>query len=72
MANGLTHFDKEGNAVMVDVSGKSITYRTALATGYISVGPEIMTCVTEGNVKKVTFSVWHGWQASWVSKKPPN
>ena len=52
MANGLTHFDKEGNAVMVDVSGKSVTYRTALATGYISVGPEIMTCVTEGNVKK--------------------
>ena len=50
MANGLTHFDKEGNAVMVDVSGKSITYRPALATGYISVGPEIMTCVTEGNV----------------------
>ena len=33
MANGLTHFDKEGNAVMVDVSGKSVTYRTALATG---------------------------------------
>ena len=59
MANGLTHFDKEGNAVMVDVSGKSVTYRTALATGYIAVGPE-------------TFSVWHGWQASWVSKKPPN
>ena len=52
MANGLTHFDKEGNAVMVDVSGKSVTYRTALDTGYISVGPEIMTCVTEGNVKK--------------------
>ena len=51
MANGLTHFDKEGNAVMVDVSGKSVTYRTALATGYIAVGPEIMTCVTEGNVK---------------------
>ena len=39
MANGLTHFDKEGNAVMVDVSGKSVTYRTALATGYIAVGP---------------------------------
>ena len=52
MANGLTHFDKEGNAVMVDVSGKSVTYRTALATGYISVGSQIMTCVTEGNVKK--------------------
>ena len=23
MENGLTHFDKEGNAVMVDVSGRS-------------------------------------------------
>ena len=23
MENGLTHFDKEGNAVMVDVSGKT-------------------------------------------------
>ena len=37
---------------MVDVSGKNVTYRTALATGYIAVGPEIMACVTEGNVKK--------------------
>ena len=27
MENGLTHFDKEGNAVMVDVSGKNVTYR---------------------------------------------
>ena len=52
MENGLTHFDKEGNAVMVDVSGKNVTYRTAMATGYIAVGPEIMACVTEGNVKK--------------------
>ena len=40
MENGLTHFDKEGNAVMVDVSGKNVTYRTALATGYIAVGYE--------------------------------
>ena len=31
MENGLTHFDKEGNAVMVDVSGKNVTYRTALS-----------------------------------------
>lgn len=52
MANGLTHFDKEGNAVMVDVSGKEPTFRTAVATGYISVGAEIMAAVTGGNVKK--------------------
>ncbi len=36
MEKGLTHFDQEGNAVMVDVSGKISTYRTAVGTGYIS------------------------------------
>ena len=41
MEKGFTHFDQNGNAVMVDVSGKQVTYRIALATGYISVGPEI-------------------------------
>ena len=52
MEKGFTHFDQNGNAVMVDVSGKQVTYRTALATGYISVGSEIMEAVTAGNVKK--------------------
>ena len=52
MENGFTHFDQNGNAVMVDVSGKQVTFRTALATGYISVGPEIMEAVTTGNIKK--------------------
>lgn len=66
MENGLTHFDKEGNAVMVDVSGKNVTYRTALATGYIAVGPEIMACVTEGNVKKAMSLAWRGWLESWA------
>ena len=32
----LTHFDKEGNAVMVDVSQKAETERTATAKGIIS------------------------------------
>ena len=52
MEKVFTHFDQNGNAVMVDVSGKQVTYRTALATGHISVGPEIMEAVTSGNVKK--------------------
>ena len=55
MENGLTHFDKEGNAVMVDVSGKNVTYRTALATGYIAVGPEIMACVTTVSYTHLTL-----------------
>lgn len=52
MEKGFTHFDKDGNAVMVDVSEKAVTYRTALATGYIRVGQEIMDAVTSGNIQK--------------------
>ena len=33
MENKMTHFDSDGNAVMVDVSEKSVTERTAVASG---------------------------------------
>ncbi|GEM_PF-2719111 len=33
---GLTHFDKDGKARMVDVSGKPVTVREAVATGLVS------------------------------------
>lgn len=52
VSGGFTHFDEKGNAVMVDVSGKNPTFRTAVATGCIHVGQEIMEAVTAGNVKK--------------------
>ena len=52
MSQGFNHFDENGNAVMVDVSGKNITYRTAVATGEIHVGQAIMEAVQEGSVKK--------------------
>ena len=48
----LNHFDKNGNAVMVDVSDKPVTHRTAVATGSIQVGAEIMERLTEGTVAK--------------------
>ena len=47
---GLNHFDKNGNAVMVDVSDKPVTHRTATAAGSIQVSPEIMAAVKSGNV----------------------
>jgi len=40
-----SHFDGNGNAVMVDVSEKEITHRIAVATGKISVNEPIMTAV---------------------------
>lgn len=52
MAGEFTHFDKDGNAVMVDVSGKDVTMRTASATGTIRVNQEIMDAVLNKTVKK--------------------
>jgi cyclic pyranopterin phosphate synthase len=50
--SGMNHFDERGNAVMVDVSGKDITSRTAQAQGEIYVSAEIMDAVLSGSSKK--------------------
>ncbi|OHC75994.1 MAG: molybdenum cofactor biosynthesis protein C [Rhodospirillales bacterium RIFCSPLOWO2_12_FULL_58_28] len=47
-----THFDAEGNAVMVDVSGKDATTRTAAAKGSVIMKPETMDLIIKGGVKK--------------------
>ena len=46
------HFDKNGNAIMVDVSGKEITTRTASAEGSIRVSEEIIEAIKNGSVEK--------------------
>ncbi|MBQ5348456.1 MAG: cyclic pyranopterin monophosphate synthase MoaC [Phascolarctobacterium sp.] len=48
----LTHLDKNGNAIMVDVSEKEITHRTATACGKIIVGQEILASIKENTNKK--------------------
>ena len=48
----MNHFDEAGNAVMVDVSGKDVTVRTASAIGAIRVNQEIMDAVLHQKVKK--------------------
>ena len=52
MAGEMNHFDKNGNAVMVDVSGKEPTFRMAVAEGSISVSEEIMGAILGNTVKK--------------------
>lgn len=47
-----THFDERGNARMVDVSGKEVTHRVAVAEGIISVSREVMDAVKGNKVKK--------------------
>ena len=48
----LTHLDDDGNAVMVDVSAKEATDRTATAKGSVIMRPETMALILEGGVKK--------------------
>ena len=48
----LTHIDDDGNAVMVDVSGKDRTERTATAAGSVYMMPETLNLIMEGGVKK--------------------
>ena len=50
--NKLTHFDAEGNAVMVDVSGKPVTSREATAHGIITMNADAFAAVESGTVKK--------------------
>jgi cyclic pyranopterin phosphate synthase len=47
-----THIDENGNAIMVDVSEKSETVRTAVAEGRISVSPAVMDAVRQGTAGK--------------------
>jgi cyclic pyranopterin phosphate synthase len=49
---GLTHVDEEGNARMVDVSGKPDSVRTAVATGTITMKPETLALILQGKVEK--------------------
>lgn len=48
----LTHFDKDGNARMVDVGHKAITDRMAVAEGFITVNETIYERIKQGTMKK--------------------
>ena len=50
--SGLSHFDDQGHAHMVDVSGKSVTDRIAVAEGLVRMSPETLAFITEGRAKK--------------------
>jgi cyclic pyranopterin phosphate synthase len=50
--SGLTHFDAAGNAVMVDVTAKDVTDRTATAEGRVTMAPATLTRIVERGFKK--------------------
>ncbi len=47
-----THLDDDGNAVMVDVTDKDATERTATAKGSVIMAPDTMALILDGGVKK--------------------
>ncbi len=49
---GFTHFDAQGNAVMVDVTDKTVTERVAVAQGSVLMAPETMALIQAGGFKK--------------------
>ena len=49
---GLTHFDGDGKAHMVDVSDKPVTARIAIAEGWIKMAPATLDLIIEGRADK--------------------
>lgn len=47
-----THFDDQGNAIMVDVGHKDATKREALATGTVTMSAQAYEMVKAGTIKK--------------------
>ena len=52
MENKLTHLDEQGNANMVDVGNKPDSQRIAVAGGRVSMKPETLQLIKNGNIKK--------------------
>ena len=52
MSGELTHFDEQGRAVMVDVSAKEVTARTATARVRVAMLPATVQAITSGETRK--------------------
>ncbi len=50
--SGLTHIDETGAAIMVDVSDKAVTSRTAVAEGHVVMETATLELIRSGGAKK--------------------
>nr|WP_302104790.1 cyclic pyranopterin monophosphate synthase MoaC [Polycladomyces sp. WAk] len=48
----MTHFNEQGRAKMVDVSGKPVTRRVAVARARVCMKPETLSRIRQGNMEK--------------------
>jgi len=54
----LSHIDANGKATMVNVSEKQTTYRTATARSIVSLPPEVLAQLTNGDIQTKKGSVF--------------
>ncbi|MEM7398871.1 MAG: cyclic pyranopterin monophosphate synthase MoaC [Pseudomonadota bacterium] len=52
MSNSLSHLNARGEANMVDVSGKAVTSRTAVAEGFVTMAPTTLDMILDGTAPK--------------------
>lgn len=52
MVESFTHFNEQGRARMVDISGKTPSVRTAVAVTSLTMAPSTLRAIREGAVKK--------------------
>ncbi len=52
MKNRLSHLDEHGHARMVDIGGKDVTQREAIAVGRVVMKPETLALIQSGGMPK--------------------
>ena len=57
MQKDFSHFDEEGNAVMVDVTGKQETYRSAVASGFIQVNQKTVSLLAKSYSLTINMTI---------------
>lgn len=72
MNDELTHFSDAGRARMVDVSDKSVTLRSATASGIIRMRPETLARIREGYIAKGNVLAVADVAAVMAAKRTPD
>ncbi|WP_246138982.1 cyclic pyranopterin monophosphate synthase MoaC [Mucilaginibacter frigoritolerans] len=54
----ITHLDDKNNPTMVDVAGKQVTHRTAVARSIVSLPDEVLNYLVDGDLKTKKGSVF--------------
>jgi len=68
----MTHIDKKGRAHMVDVSDKSETKRTAIASATLTTRPDVIEQIHQVTLKKGDVLATARIAAIMAAKKLPN